>query len=224
MIGDILNYMIIALNKEFDDPNIEVDPEVVPGNIAFIDAYQETAANTTNNKLIVSVVNISQESSLRNLPYRTKSTIVNNPQEKGQNNSPGTKCADNGPECQVIVERSPEIWMNVFILFGANKSAYIDSLNYISRVIGFFQKHHVFTPSMLNDMVGGAVTVKLPGVEKLIFDLSSLSFEELNQLWGILGGKYIPSVLYKMRMAVIQEAVAATSTPIQEIGAEPAKV
>ena len=30
-------------------------------------------------------------------------------------------------------------------------------------------------------------------------------FEQQNYLWGMVGGKYLPSVLYKFRLLVIQE-------------------
>jgi hypothetical protein len=54
-------------------------------------------------------------------------------------------------------------------------------------------------------------------LNKLIFDLYSTRFEELNQLWSMMGGKYIPSVIYKMRMAVIQDAPVSGTGIITEI-------
>ncbi len=33
-------------------------------------------------------------------------------------------------------------------------------------------------------------------------------FEKMNHLWGYLGAKYLPSVMYKVRMITIQEARA----------------
>ena len=186
---------------DFDDPLINNEPQVVPGNIALIDAFQEASASNTNDKLIASVVNIAQEGTLRNLPFRKSTT--------------------NEDGIPIVTERSPDIWLNVYLLFGANRTDYISALNYISRVIGFFQRKYVFTPAELQDLVGDSITVDLPNVEKLIFDLYSMSFEELNQLWSIMGGKYIPSVLYKVRLAIIQEAVDSTSSPIEAIGASP---
>lgn len=44
----------------------------------------------------------------------------------------------------------------------------------------------------------------LNGTTKLILDLESLKISELNQLWSMLGNKYMPSVLYRMRMITIQ--------------------
>ncbi len=57
-----------------------------------------------------------------------------------------------------------------------------------------------------------------PGIEKLVFELYNLSFEQLNQVWGMLGGKYYPSVLYKMRVISIDEmSIEAEGEPIKEI-------
>ena len=47
-----------------------------------------------------------------------------------------------------------------------------------------------------------------PRIEKLIVELYSLSFEQQHHLWGILGAKYLPSVMYRVRMITIQEAQA----------------
>jgi len=39
----------------------------------------------------------------------------------------------------------------------------------------------------------------------LILDLMTLSYQDLNNLWGILGSRYLPSVMYKMRLISINE-------------------
>jgi hypothetical protein len=85
------------------------------------------------------------------------------------------------------------------VLFGANKSNYGIALHRVSQVIAFFQRKFVFTPA--DTPVLGTLNL-----DRIIFDLYSTSFEELNQMWSVMGGKYIPSVAYKMRMAVIQDA------------------
>ena len=203
MIKKAIQYIINAINIDFEDPEIINEPQVVLGNIAFIDAFQDVSAQSTNDKLIASVVNIAQEKTLRNIPY-SRSAVSEN----------GTPIA---------TQRSPEIWLNIYILFGANRTSYADALGSIGKIIGFFQRKNVFTPAELQSILGDTEEVDLPNVLKLIFDLHSMSFEELNQLWGIMGGKYIPSVLYKMRMAVIQEAETTSGRPIEAMGASPNK-
>lgn len=66
---------------------------------------------------------------------------------------------------------------------------YLDGISKLEHVIRCFQEQRVF---MLN------------GTTKLILDLESLKISELNQLWSMLGNKYMPSVLYRMRMISIQ--------------------
>jgi len=39
-----------------------------------------------------------------------------------------------------------------------------------------------------------------PKIEKLTFEIVNLDMQSLNQLWGTIGGKYMPSILYKVRM------------------------
>jgi hypothetical protein len=46
-----------------------------------------------------------------------------------------------------------------------------------------------------------------------------MNFEQMNHLWGILGGKYIPSVLYKLRLIPIQESPSEKVSVVEEIKA-----
>jgi hypothetical protein len=46
----------------------------------------------------------------------------------------------------------------------------------------------------------------------------TLSFQDLNNLWGILGSKYLPSVMFKVRLIKISEEFQEGTAPIvQEI-------
>jgi hypothetical protein len=55
-------------------------------------------------------------------------------------------------------------------------------------------------------------------IQKLITDLYTVNFEQLNQIWSILGGKYLPSVLYKVRQITIDEdAIDYESGFIKEV-------
>ena len=186
MISQALNAIIGQLNSYIG----LVDPEVILGNISLIDAFQDSSAQSLNDRVIASVINIEQEESLRNLPFRRSIT--------GPNGLPDA------------VKRQPEIYLNIYVLFGANKQDYNIALQRIAQVIAFFQRLYVFTPVNTPQLAG-------LNVSKLIFDLYSTSFEELNQLWSVMGGKYIPSVVYKMRLAIIQDAPETSTGIITEI-------
>ncbi len=97
-----------------------------------------------------------------------------------------------------LVQRNPKVFLNLYCLFAANKSSYNEALKYLSFVIQFFQFRNVFnhTSDPLLDK----------NIEKLILDLCTINFEQINHLWGTLGGKYFPSALYKVRLITIDEA------------------
>ena len=54
-------------------------------------------------------------------------------------------------------------------------------------------------------------------IDRLVFDLHNLSFEQLNHLWSVLGGTYVPSVLYKVRLVKIQADNTLDAPPIRTI-------
>ena len=62
----------------------------------------------------------------------------------------------------------------------------------------FFQFRQVFR---YNDYLA----LEDAGIEKLMLDPISLSFEQQNHLWATLGAKYMPSVMYKCRMLTFRE-------------------
>jgi len=79
-------------------------------------------------------------------------------------------------------------------LFIATHSDYKTALNQLSEVIIFFQNKRFFTAVDDDDE-------SFPeNIEKITIEMYSLKLEELNHLWGILGGVYYPSVLYKVRV------------------------
>ena len=93
--------------------------------------------------------------------------------------------------------KSPPLYVNLYVLFSANRSGYSDSLQHLSYIMQFFQFQHVFTPITHPSLD--------PRIQKVIVDLCTLNFEQINHLWSTLGGKYIPSVLYKVRQLTIDE-------------------
>jgi hypothetical protein len=112
-----------------------------------------------------------------------------------------------------ISMKNPAIHLNLTLLFTSVKldTGYQVALQNIQRVIEFFQKKYVFDHSN---------TVGLDnGIEKLILEMMSLNLEQLHQLWSMLGGKYHPSVAYKMRMITIDSVSDSNGSLIKEIEA-----
>ena len=42
-----------------------------------------------------------------------------------------------------------------------------------------------------------------PRLDRLSLAMESLSLQEMATLWGVLGGRYLPSVLYRVRLLTI---------------------
>lgn len=186
MLKDTVSFILKLLNQYIKDisPQPLVEDTVVAGNIAFLDAFNDASADRLTNKVIASVINIQQESVLRNLPRKRSGIDVN-----GDPSS---------------IEQSPPIFLNVYLMFSANNTNYENALLHISDVLSFFQVNHVLRPSDHPTLLPQFPEVE--NIDMLIADLYSTSFEELNQIWSVLGGKYTPSALYKLRLVPIQAA------------------
>ena len=99
---------------------------------------------------------------------------------------------------------NPEIKLNLYMLVCANfvtdstyQDGYEQGLKQLSRVVSCFQGKNVFTPDTNPTMDSG--------LKKLIVELYSYSFEQQYNFWTVLGAKYLPSVLYKVRLIAFQE-------------------
>ena len=71
--------------------------------------------------------------------------------------------------------------------------------------MGYLQQKNVFnrsnTPQLNSDIV------------KLVFEMENLSTERMNNVWSTLGAKYMPSVMYKMRMLTIDGSIVREYRP-----------
>lgn len=98
------------------------------------------------------------------------------------------------------IYKNPPIRLNLYVLFAINKDEYNDSIQWLSVIMQYFQHQNVFTPTSHPDLH--------ENISKLVVDLHSMNFEQINHLWSTLGGKYLPSALYKVRQITIDEDLA----------------
>jgi hypothetical protein len=106
----------------------------------------------------------------------------------------------------------PELKLNLHILFAAHFRDYDQALKVLSSALTYFQAHHSFTPEEYP-----ALDVRIP---KLVVELQSPTYEQLNQVWGFIGAKQLPSAIYKVRLVVLQdESLTAIQPPLTTINA-----
>jgi hypothetical protein len=90
----------------------------------------------------------------------------------------------------------------------------VEGLKQLSFVISYFQAKNVFTPDN-----SPALASYDENIQRLVVELYSYSFEQLYNFWSVVGTKYLPSVLYKVRLLSFQEREFTDSTiPIEKIG------
>ncbi|MEO8960773.1 MAG: DUF4255 domain-containing protein [Ginsengibacter sp.] len=177
MIHDVLDFLRYRLNEYL---NLKLDP-TGNGQGDFIQLANVAWNDTNNQSTLTDGSNFNAFITLVNV----EEDRISRPQENSvrKNNA--------------NIYKNPKIFLNLYVLFSVNLSSYFESLKRLSYIIQFFQYQNVFTPLSSPDVP--------EGVEKLILDLDTLSFQDLNNLWGIMGSKYLPSVLYKMRLIIIDE-------------------
>jgi hypothetical protein len=96
-----------------------------------------------------------------------------------------------------VIYKNPPLLVNLYILIAANMNVYSDNLKMVTYIMQFFQAFNHFTPATH------------PGLDMRITqinaDLFTLNFEQINHLWSTLGGKYLPSVMYKIRQISVED-------------------
>jgi hypothetical protein len=192
----MIDTTISLLRDEFVEylrANGYTQPEtlVVIENIALLDSDTTTSLN---NSIVFSVVNIEEESTLKNAPALKK-------------DASGRARYEN-----------PPVYLNLYLLVScvnkniSNNNEYLDTLTKLSHVIRFFQGKNSFTaydPAKLS--VYDDITDF-----KIKPELYTLTFEQINHLWGVLGGKQMPSVMYKLRLVAISGRKRLRDIPLVE--------
>lgn len=187
VIRSVLKYLVGEINHFYSIvPNGNQEEFAQLGNISRLEGANTAVNAELQKKVIVTLVNISEETSLKNNPHY----IVR----------------DSGTQ-----KRNPTIYMNLYVLISCADDDYENGLHKISNIISFFQRKYVF------EAKNADIPFPSSDVDKIILDLHSLSFEQMNHLWGILGGKYHPSVLYRLRLLPIQASDGKDGPEIKEI-------
>ncbi|NQY28531.1 MAG: DUF4255 domain-containing protein [Flavobacteriaceae bacterium] len=107
-----------------------------------------------------------------------------------------------------MVYKSNPAYLNLYVMISANRTSYEKSLKNISSVVEFLQDKPVFTNTNTD--------VEITDVEEFKFrvDLYSLPPEQLSYAWGVLGGKVLPSALYKISVIKLQKQAIKAAAPL----------
>ncbi len=116
------------------------------------------------------------------------------------------------------LQTASPLFLNLHVMVAAcfDSARYQESLKFTSHAIRYFQENPIIDRNTNPELEDG--------LDKLVLDIENVAAHELSNLWGILGSRYLPSVLYKVRMVVINNNAVTrrnikTTTPETRVGA-----
>lgn len=180
---ELSNFLI----NDLGDSGVDIEL----GNIAL---FETENSSNVDEKLIITLVNLEEESTLKNSRNYQK-TI-------------------NGGINYV----SPAVFLNLYLLFCCNYNLYDTALKRLGDIILFFQQRSRFDINSATSLVNENLFSEQNYEFRLTFELYTLTFEQINHLWGSLGGRQIPSIMYKARLIRIDDTRARrVIPPIEEV-------
>ncbi len=190
MIYETLQILKEQLENYFTE--IGLGKIIVLENIALWESGSDDALKLSD-KVVFTLLKLEEEVTLKNSPHFT--------------------VKDSKTEY-----KNPPVHLNLYLLISANCDTYDKSLRSISKTIEFFQGKKIFTSA---NTVYDRTNVSFDVLDYFKFNLElyTPSFEELNNIWGTLGGRQMPSVIYKVQLIKIErDKKLAASEVITHIG------
>ncbi|WP_457334846.1 DUF4255 domain-containing protein [Rhizobacter sp. P5_C2] len=179
-----------------------------------IDAAIAQVANQLNNALRRSF-QLGEELVVVSSPYEPDGSIAANINNKlavflvnlERDTVPGYRTKTGAGEGRQARVPQP-VSLNLMVMFAANFSAsnYPEALKFISSTIAHFQSWPVLDHQNSPDLD--------PRIEKLTLDIENLSVSDLSNLWGMFSGRYLPSVLYRLRMVTFDAGQLDAQLPV----------
>lgn len=191
MINEAFRILEAEVNAYFNE-HLEPDTEkwVVIGNVSKLADNPEAGSNIGSENSpkvgVLGLVNVEED------------RVSKNPQNYVR-------------EGGAVFYQNPKIYLNLYALFVITNTKYPDALQNLSLIIQCFQRTNVFDKITHPGMASIA-----PSIERLTLDLFTLNFEQVNHLWSTLGGKYFPSVLYKIKVIAIEDTSNRTEARLIE--------
>jgi hypothetical protein len=137
-------------------------------------AKHEDDTSGLDNKVVITLLSVEEESTMKNTSRYNQVKVGNTPTKYN-------------------VESTPA-YLNLYVMIAANRTRYSNALINISEVIEIFQA---------NNVLKYVDSVAPENSFSFRIELHTIPFEQLSYIWGLLGGKVMPSALYKISVIKI---------------------
>ncbi|MGH2666772.1 DUF4255 domain-containing protein [Flavobacterium sp.] len=194
-----LKIVIEQLSKLIDPGKTVIDIT----NIATLNDGDDFLESKT--PIVLSIVNIEEDKTLKNQSVYLK---------------------DTNDQTNISRYKHPTQHLIISLLFSSyNKdlSKYLDGIDKLKNIIAYFQQNNSFyyknDDTELVDYTTfiGKTELEKQNYHRITVELVSLSMDQLNQMWSYLGSKYMPSVLYKMRLCTVQSTNTTQEKVIKKV-------
>ncbi|GAB3218609.1 DUF4255 domain-containing protein [Algoriphagus aestuariicola] len=103
------------------------------------------------------------------------------------------------------LDKATPLYLHLQLAFCANFKSknYLEGLNYLSQTINFFHQNRILNP--------GSIPGMSKRVEKITFELCTLSYDNLSHIWSAIGSKILPAAFYKVGLVIFDD------TPVKGI-------
>lgn len=202
----LINFNTMNLAKVLDELSKKISAEISAANNGVVVSIELTNVATLNDgdefllnksSMILSIVNIEEDKTLKNQSLYKEYSGNGNSIEKYKR-----------PAQNLILSL-------LFTSYNKNQDSYPDGLEKLEYIIKCLQHNNVYYYDDTNFFEQTEVSEnQAKSMNKIILDLVSLKLDQLNQMWSYLGSKYMPSVLYSMRMIRVQNENNLPTDPI----------
>ena len=181
---------------------------MIEGTISFIEetlnSYLQDKMNFKEERVISSNL-VEQDGSIAiRDDNRVVISLVDLDQEPSLKNANRTEVKPGGS----MKQTQPPVNLNLFIMFSCffTSNNYKEGLKYLSNIILFFQGRPLFSRQSYPQL-------NKYNIEKLSFEIYHPDYQARNNMWTILGIKYLPSIIYKVKMLSFTDRLIREELP-----------
>jgi hypothetical protein len=199
-----LNAMNLA--KILDKLSKKITAEIAASNNGVAVSIELTNVATLNDgddflqeksSMILSVINIEEDKTLKN-------------------QSLYKEYSGNGSTIEKYKKPAQNLILSLlFTSYNKDQNKYAEGLDKLEYIIKCLQNNNVYYYDDTTLFEQTEVSEnQAKTLNKIILDLVSLKSDQLNQMWSYLGSRYMPSVLYSMRMIRVQKEENLPTDPV----------
>jgi hypothetical protein len=167
-----------------------------------LNQYFKNQYGITDNKVIVSnLLENSSSVSSAELENKIVCFLFSIEEETSMKNKSSRSLGSGS----AFLDKSSPLYLNLQLVYCANFKSknYLEGLNYLSQTLNFFHQNRVLNPASIQGLS--------KRVEKITFELCTLSYDNISQIWSAVGSKILPAVVYKVGLVIFDD------TPIRGI-------